>query len=338
MAQIRSRTHALPGASGCFEKRCYFVGFGLDSVEGFLEVIFRVLPLEGFGDFVVEVFKSEYGHLEGYQISEVVGREDFSLENGEDYFDLVEPTGVYRSMDLDSVGVPIQKPLYRRFATMRRTIVCNPEDASGGSVRLLSHDQVHQLVVGLNSGLSFTYSEQLAPVNIPGGKIGQCALSCVFGLHTARLMRQRTDANGFSVSCLNTGLFVSTDHIVIWPQEGSCEHTEIQIQDALCLFCEERVSGKEPATMVPRLDGIIVQITPDGLDTYGKHEATGHGLVGDIGMTETGKGKSQFTGEFAGQRLDLHNALGGKKSAVGHTSVGPQGRPGLPRRNASSIW
>lgn len=75
--------------------------------------------------------------------------------------------------------------------------------------------------------------------------------------------------------------------------------------------------------MVPRLDGIIVQITPDGLDTDGKHEATSHRLVGDIGMTETGKGESQFTGEFAGQSLDLHNALRGKKSVAGHTSVGP---------------
>jgi hypothetical protein len=75
--------------------------------------------------------------------------------------------------------------------------------------------------------------------------------------------------------------------------------------------------------MVPRLDGVRMQIAPDCLDTDGKHEATNHRLVGDIGMTETGKGKSQFTGEFTGERLDLHNALRGKKSAVGRTLVGP---------------
>jgi hypothetical protein len=97
------------------------------------------------------------------------------LKNGENYYDLIEPSCVYVSMNLDDVGIPILKPVYRGLATMRRTIVRDPEDPSGRSVRFLSHDRVHQLVVGFDFGFSLAYSEQLAPVNVSGGKIGQGA-------------------------------------------------------------------------------------------------------------------------------------------------------------------
>ncbi len=57
--------------------------------------------------------------------------------------------------------------------------------------------------------------KSLASVDIPGGKIGPGAHSVVFELHAPWLMRHRADADGFSVSSLDTGLFVSTDHVVI---------------------------------------------------------------------------------------------------------------------------
>ncbi len=133
----------------------------------------------------------------------------------------VEPTGVCRRGDLDGIGMPIQKPLHQGFGAMRRTFVRDPEDPSGGQTRRLSHDQVHQLVVGLNSALSLTYFEELAPANIAGDKMGQCALSFVFGLHTAGLMGDGALDDGFSVLCLDTGLIVSTDRIIFWCQGNS---------------------------------------------------------------------------------------------------------------------
>ena len=126
-----------------------------------------------------------------FQVGEVVGRQDLSLQYGEEYLNLVEPTGVYRSVDLYGVGIPLGKAFDRGFASMRGTVIRNPEDSPCRAIGLLSHDQVHQPVVGFYSRCLLADSEELGPVDIPSGKIGQGALSFVFKLHTPWLMRQR---------------------------------------------------------------------------------------------------------------------------------------------------
>ncbi len=88
--------------------------------------------------------------------------------------------------------------------------------------------------------------------------------------------------------------------------------------------------------IISGLDGISVEITPDRLNSYGNHQTSNHGLGVYIGMTETGKRKSESAGYFAGQSLDLHNALRGKKSAVCRTWEGPPGHPVVRRRTVSS--
>ena len=85
---------------------------GLDFRERFLEVILRVFPCEGFTDFVVQVLKLEYGRLESFQIGEVVWRQDLALQDREEDLNLVEPTGVYRSMNLYGIRVPLGKAFY----------------------------------------------------------------------------------------------------------------------------------------------------------------------------------------------------------------------------------
>ena len=90
--------------------------------------------------------------------------------------------------------------------------------------------------------------------------------------------------------------------------------------------------------MHPRLYGVAAEITPDGGDADGNHNASNHCLAGDVGGTETRKGEAQSAGEFTGQSLDFHNALRGKKGAVFRTSVGPRDRPSLRDRNVSSTW
>lgn len=221
---------------------------------------------------------------------------------------------------------------------MRRSAVRDPEDPSGGSVRLLTHNQVHQLVIGSDSGFSLTDPEQFTPVNIPSGNVGQRAFSFVFGLHTAGLIRHRTVSQGLSAACLDTGFFIGTDHIVIRPQRDSLEYPEIQIQDARRSFRKERVSGKDPTPVIPGLDRVTMQVTPYGLNAYGKYNASIRCLFGDIGMTETGQGEPQLGGEFTGRGFDLHNALRGKKTAVARILVGPPGRRRARNRSVYAIW
>lgn len=272
---------------------------------------------------VVESLELEYSHFERFEVWEVIWRQDLALQHGEEYLNLVEPTGVYWGMDLYGVRIPLGKALDRGFTSMRGTIVRNPEDSPSRPIRLLLHDQVHQLVVGFYSRCFLTDSEELGSVDIPGGKIGPGAHSVVFELHTPWLMRHRTYADGFSVSSLDTGFFVSTDHVVIWPQGNSFEQSEIEVQDPSGFFCEKRVPRKKPTAMHPRLYRVAVEITPDGGNTDGHHNAAVHCLLDDVSDTETRKGEAQSLGEFTGESLDFHNALRGKKSAAFRTSVGP---------------
>ena len=52
----------------------------------------------------------------------------------------------------------------------------------------------------------------------------------------------------FSVSGLNTGLFVRTDHVVIWSQGIPSNTSEIEVQDTSGLFCEETGLGEKASS------------------------------------------------------------------------------------------
>jgi len=166
-------------------------------------------------------------------------------------------------------------------------------------------------VEGVYSRRVLADSKELGSVDIPCTNIGQGAFSVIFELHSPWLTWHGTCADDFSVPGLDAGFFVSTDHVIVWPQRDSLKKSEIQIEDTSRLFCEERVPRKKPTPMHPRLDGIAVEITPNGLDTYGNHNTPKHCFAGDIGVTETGEGEPQLNGKFAGESLDLHNALRG---------------------------
>lgn len=241
-------------------------------------------------------------------------------------------------MDLNGVGIPLGKSSDRGFSSMRGTIIGNPEDSSCRAVGLLIHDEIHQLVVCLDSCLCVADPKELGSVDIPSGKVGQCAHSFVFEFHAPWLMRQRSHTDELSVSGLNAGLFIRADHVVIRPQGAPFEHAEIEVQDSGCLFSEERVSRKKPTPMLPRLYRVAAEAAPDGSDTDGHYNAPNHRFPGNIGGTEAGERETQSDGEFTGERLDFHHALRGKKSAVVRTLAGLPDRPSFRSRSVSSIW
>ncbi len=183
---------------------------------------------------------------------------------------------------------------------MGGTVIRNPEDTSRRPIRLLLHNQVHQPMEGLYSRCFVTDSEELGSVHIPSDKISPCAHSVIFKLHESWLMRHGTDADDLSVTGLDAGFFVGADHVIIWSQRDSIEQSEIQVQDGGRSFSEQRVPRKKPTPMHPRLDGVTVEITPNGFDAYGNHNAAKYCLARDVRVTETRKGEATFDGKFAG--------------------------------------
>ena len=63
------------------------------------QVSAREFPREGLGRRFPVVLKIEQTFGESFQPGEIVRRKDLPLDNREVDLDLVEPTGVYRSMD-----------------------------------------------------------------------------------------------------------------------------------------------------------------------------------------------------------------------------------------------
>ena len=272
----------------------------LDFFECFFEVIFGVFPFEWLGDLIIQVLKLKYRGFKNCEIWKVVWCQDLALQNREKYLNLVEPAGVYWGMDLYSVRIPLGKPLYGGFPSMGGAIIRNPEDTSCRPIRLLVHNQVHQPMEGLYSRCFLTDSEELGSVYIPSGKMGPCTHSLIFKLHESWLMRHGTDTDDVSVTGLDAGFFVGADHVVIWSQRDSIEQSEIQVQDASRSFSEQRVPREKPAPMHPRLDGIAVEITPNGLDAYGNHNAAKYCLASDVRVRKARKGEAKFDGKLAG--------------------------------------
>jgi len=324
-------------ASGCQVTAVGYCLSGVDFCESFFQVVFRVFPFEGLGDLVVQSLKSEYAGLQRFQVREVVGREDLALQHREEEFNLIEPACVYGGMDLNGVGIPLGKPADRGLPLMRGTIIRNPEDSPCRAIGLLLHDQIHKLVERFDSSFLYADPEELGPVDIPGRKISQGTFSFVFKLHTPWLMRPRPRTYELSVSGLNTGLFIRTDHVVIWSQRDSFKESEIEVQDTGGFFCEERVSWKKPAPMHPGSYCVPAEVAPDRGDADCDHNAPKHYLSGDVAGAEAGKRETQSAGEFTGHRFDFHNGLRGKNGAVYRTSVGPRDLPSLRGRNVFSI-
>ena len=219
---------------------------------------------------------------------------------------------------------------------MRGTVIRDPEDTLCRAIVLLAHNQIHQLVEGLDARFVAANSEEQGSVNIPGANVGQGAFSFIFELHSSWPTRHGTGADELPVTSLNASFFVCAYHVIIRPQRYSMEQSEIQIEHTRRLLSEEGISWKKPAPMHPRLNSVTVEITPNGLDAYGNNNTAKHCLAGDVRVRKARKRQPQFDGKFAGQSLDCHNALRGKKSAVARTWVDPRDRPSVHERTVFS--
>lgn len=78
---------------------------GGEFVEQLSKILTRELPLEGPSRSFPVVLKVEEALGEGVEISKIIGRQDFPLDNREIDLDLVEPTGMNGSMYEHQAGV-----------------------------------------------------------------------------------------------------------------------------------------------------------------------------------------------------------------------------------------
>ena len=116
------------------------------------------------------------------QRGKIVRREELSLDNREIDFDLVEPTGVNRSVDEDGIWPFVAQTLDGLLAPMGGAVVHDPKDSASGFIRFLTHDFGDKPVHRGDSALDFAATEDLGPMDIPGCQVGPGAFAEVLML------------------------------------------------------------------------------------------------------------------------------------------------------------
>jgi hypothetical protein len=150
---------------------------------------------------------------------------------------------------------------------VRGAIVHNPEDPPGSLVRSLGHYLAHQPIERCDTGLGLAATKESGVVNIERREVGPRTYAAVFMLDPSGPRGSRRQGSMFADARLDTGVLVGADHELISFQPLPLPTPGVEIQNAASLARELGIAGKDPAAMLPRADGIVVQPAPHRLAT-----------------------------------------------------------------------
>ena len=108
-------------------------GFAFDFGQQSLQIFAGEGPAEGGSTAFVVGLKSKQAFLELGQGTEVIGGQNFSLNDRQVDLDLVEPTGVDRSVDQNGIGPLGAETVSGLLPAMSGTFIYDPEDPAGGA-------------------------------------------------------------------------------------------------------------------------------------------------------------------------------------------------------------
>ena len=140
----------------------------------------------------------------------------------------------------------------------------------------------HQAIKGRDAGSRFAAAKNAGVMDIESGDVrpGAATIVFVFDEHgTIRRWRQRCM---FAPPGLDAGLFVSRDDIFVALEGLAIPGARIQVQYPAGLDGKGGVTGKDPATMTPRTNGILVEPAPDGAARDAGDQASLANLAGYV--------------------------------------------------------
>jgi hypothetical protein len=164
-------------------------------------------------------------------------------------------------------------------ASVRRAVVHDPEDASGGAIRLLGHDVVDESIKGRAAGAPLATAQQASPMHVPGGQIRPGPVPPIFVIDADGPARRGRRRGMSSLTRLDTGLLIRRDDIVVRPQRPVLPAPLIAIEDRTSALGESRITRKEPAAVAPGPNGIGVQPTPERRAADGRDKSTLRALL-----------------------------------------------------------
>lgn len=254
----------------------------------------------------------------------IVGREHFSLDDGEIDLNLIDPAGMNRGMHQKSVGPPGSNAIDCFLPAMSRAVIHDPENALGGLVRFAAHDLSDEAIGGRNATLLFTVSEELGTVDVPSCQIGPSPLPEILVLNPHGSARSHWQGGLLSASRLNAGFFVRTDDELRTMQRFALPDAGIEIEDAPGFAREIGIAWKDPAAVLPRAKGIGTQPTPEGCAADLGNYALSHCLLANVGQGQARQRQPQTMGKLTGESFYLHDDAGGKRGRDARPEVVPR--------------
>jgi len=290
------------------------------------EILSGEFPLEGFGDTLIVSLELQDTLSRGLRRSEVVGREDLALQDGEVDLDLVQPAGMDREMDQDEIRPVGMKAIDRPLTAMHGSVVDDQEDPLCRSIELLRHDLFNQAMEGRDRTTGLDAPEKRCLVNIPSRQIGESAQPLVLMFHPHSPAGSRSLGGVDPSSELNPCHLIGTENAISGAQRLALPHPGVEVQYSPCLFGEVRVPGVDPAAVSPGSDGVLAQPAPDRRAGDVGYDAALDDLCAEILQAQPGEGKAQFRREMTGQRFHFTHHLRGKNRGAGLRVGGPAGQ------------
>ena len=242
-----------------------------------------------------------------------------------------------RSMDEDCVGPLVAKTLDGFLAAMSGAVVYDPKDAASGLVGLLAHDFADEPIHGGDSALDLAATENLRPMDIPSCQVGPGAFAKVLVLNAHGPVGSGRQSWMFPASGLDAGLFVRGNDIVVRAKRGAFPNPFVQIEDRTGLGRKVGIAREDPASMLPRAEGIAAEPPPQGGAANLGNQTLSNHVLSDLRDREPRQGKAEAVRKLTGEGFNLNDEAGGKSGPCARPEVAPQGRVVAPDRSACAI-
>ena len=219
-------------------------------------------------------------------------------------------------MDRYNITPFFSQSFYAFFAPVRRAVVHDPENSFSRFIRLLAHDLRNKTFKRLDATCFFTSSENFCSFYIPCCQISQCPFSLILMFYTYCLSRHRGRSDVFSISCLNAGFFVGTNYIIVISKWASFPYAIIKIQDTSCFLLKIRVPRKNPTAILPRLNSIFTQPSPNRGATYFSNNSTFGRQISYVSACKSRQWNAKFRRQLTGECFYFYGHVRGKKQEV----------------------
>jgi hypothetical protein len=192
-----------------------------------------------------------------------------------------------RSVNEPEIRIVVQESLGCLWTSMRRTVIDDPEDPSRLAIGATLHDLIHKAIKRRDAAVGFATTKDLSAVDIEGCQIGPGPKPFVFVFDSHGPVGLWGQGLMFSETRLDAGLFVRTENELIGLEFTALPEALVEIQNSAGFLFEVWISRKNPAAVLPRTDGVLVEPTPYGGIAEGCCQTSAPHIRSEFGYTPT---------------------------------------------------